>query len=193
MRGQFTIEFTLAAVSFIVLMVYVMTFVNKEVPMFSSQHMSNEIKARTFQISEMLIFDDGDWDGMPTDPINPSNPARIGLSSGYHILNKTKIGYLNDLCLTEDGYKKILSLLNINTHFTIEQYSGFRSFMVSENRCLDLLVKSSSLKLLACPPEGSENWECMDKLTEGVTKRHQMVRYAPDEDADVINITVGVW
>ena len=188
MRGQFTIEFTLAAVSFVILIVYAMTFVNKEVPLFTSQHELDEIKARAFQISEFLIFDDGEWDN------DPSDPARIGLSNGYHIVNKTKMQYLDNLCSTEEGYKKILSLLNINTHLTANEYTGFRSFLLSENRCVSISAYSSSSNLIRCPPEsGTDTWECINTLVEQVTQQYQIVRYSPSEDRDTINITVGVW
>ncbi|MBI3412483.1 MAG: hypothetical protein HY051_00185 [Candidatus Aenigmarchaeota archaeon] len=185
-KGQFTVEFIIAVVAFIILVVYVINFVSREVPAFTSRHNSDSIKARAFQISEFLIFDDGAWDADQNDP------PRTGLSSGYHTLNNTKIKYLNTLCSTENGYKKILSNLNINTHFTITGYADFKSYLLSENRCADISIFDSSSKLLSCPPAGSQNWECMVTRTDS-TERHQIVRYAPNTTGGAINITVGVW
>ncbi len=186
LKGQFTVEFIIAVVSFMFLVVYVMNFVNNEVPPFTSRHNSDIIKVRALQVSELLIFDDGVWDA------SPLNPPRIGLASGYHTLNRTKISYLNTLCSTEPGYGKILSNLNINTHLPANSYADFKSYLISENRCVDISVYDASSEILSCPPSGAENWECMNIKTSA-TQRHQMVRYAPDTDGRIINITVGVW
>ncbi|MBI1971999.1 MAG: hypothetical protein HYS53_01735 [Candidatus Aenigmarchaeota archaeon] len=185
-KGQFTVEFIIAVVSFILLVVYVMNFVNNEIPPFTSQHNSDAVRARTFQISEFLIFDDGVWDA------NPNDPPRIGLGSGYHKINRTKVQYLDTLCSTEAGYGRILSRLNINTHFPADSYTDFKSYLLSENKCLDISIYDTSSRLLLCPPSGSQNWECVSTRTS-VTQRYQIVRYAPDTDGGVINITVGVW
>ncbi|MBI4168235.1 MAG: hypothetical protein HY515_04740 [Candidatus Aenigmarchaeota archaeon] len=186
LKGQFTVEFIIAVVSFILLVVYVMNFVNNELPPFTSQHNSDIIKVRALQISELLIFDDGVWDS------NPLNPPRIGLASGYRTLNRTKTSYLNTLCSTEAGYGKILSNLNINTHLQTNSYVDFKNYLISENRCADISIYDSSSKLLSCPPAGSDNWECVNIKTSA-TQRYQIVRYAPDTDGRIINMTVGVW
>ncbi|MFH0889782.1 MAG: hypothetical protein V1836_01395 [Candidatus Aenigmatarchaeota archaeon] len=185
MKGQFTIEFIIAIVSFIVIVVYVMNFVNKEVPLFTAKHASDELRTRAYQISEVLVFDDGDWDS--------SDPSHIGLSSGYHVLNRTKAQRLNTLCSTEAGYKKILSTLNINTHTTPNQYTDFKSYMISENKCLELFVYDNTGAIVSCPPAGSQTWECISTFAGGATQKYSIVRYAPDTNGNVINITVGVW
>lgn len=176
----------MAAVSFIVLVVYVMNFVNKELPPFTSRHNSDVIRARALQISELLVFDDGLWD------VDQLNPPRIGLASGYHKINRTKVQYLNTLCSTETGYAKILSNLNINTHFDIKSYTDFKSYLISENRCVDISIRDFSSEMLSCPPAGSNSWECVNTKS-AETQRYQIVRYAPDTNGGVINITVGVW
>ena len=107
-------------------------------------------------------------------------------------MNKTKIQYLNTLCSTEAGYSKMLSNLNINTHFPVDRYTDFKSYLLSENRCLDLSIYDSSSKLLSCPPAGSDSWECVNTKSTA-TQRYQIVRYAPDTNGGVINITAGVW
>ncbi len=196
-KGQFTVEFIIAVVSFIVIVVYSMNFVSNETIPFSSQHNSNIIRARAYQISEFLIFDDGAWDGTPADfnnaDPNPLNPARIGLGGGYHILNNTKLQYLNTLCSTEAGYSRILSKLNINNHVPIANYKDFKSYLLSENRCADISVYDAGSQLVLCPPKIiSENWECMKSKTAAV-ERHQIVRYALNGAGEVINMTVGVW
>ncbi len=185
-KGQFTVEFVIAVISFIVLVVYVMDFVGKETPLFTSKHASDEMKSLSYQISEFLIFDDGSWDA------NPSDPPRLGLSSGYHIINITKAEYLNTLCSTEAGYKKILSLLNINTHTDVKSYTDFRSYLITENRCADISVYNTTHLALVCPPTGSTTWECINTRS-AMTQRYQTVRYSPDTKGDVVNITVGVW
>lgn len=176
----------MATVSFIILVVYVMNFVNKELPPFTSRHNSDVIRARALQISEFLVFDDGMWDA------DQANPPRIGVSSGYHTINRTKVQYLNVLCSTEAGYAKILSNLNMNTHFDARSYTDFKSYLISENRCVDISIYDSSSALLKCPPTGSGSWECVN-VKSAATQRYQMVRYAPDTAGGVINITVGVW
>ncbi len=185
-KGQFTVEFIIAIVSFIVLVVYTMDFVGKETPLFTSKHASDEMKSLSYQISEFLIFDEGSWDAAPADP------ARLGLSSGYHIINITKTVYLNTLCSTEPGYKKLLSLLNINTHADTRSYTNFKSYLIAENKCVDLSVYNTTHPLIACPPPGSQAWECVNTKS-AMTQRYQTVRYSPDTAGDVINMTVGVW
>ncbi len=185
-KGQFTVEFIIATVSFIVLVVYSMDFVVKETPLFTSKHTSDEMKSLSYQISEFLIFDDGSWD------TNPSDPSRLGLSGGYHAINMTKAGYLNTLCSTEAGYKKILSLLNINTHADAGSYTDFRSYLIAENRCTDVSVYNTTRLVLECPPPGSQAWECVNTRS-AMTQRYQTVRYSPSTAGDVTNITVGVW
>ncbi len=187
MKGQFTVEFIIAVVSFIVIVVYVMNFVGREVPAYTSRHASDELRTRAYQISEVLIFDDGDWDDIPLEA------SHIGLSSGYHILNKTKIEKMGTLCATEDGYKKILSTLNINTHTTPNEYANYKSYMLTENKCADISIRDTAGEILSCPPAGSQTWECVKTFAGGVTQKYNIVRYSPDTDGNVINITVGVW
>ncbi|MBI2084962.1 MAG: hypothetical protein HYT71_00435 [Candidatus Aenigmarchaeota archaeon] len=196
-KGQFTVEFIMAVVSFIIIVVYAMNFASNEMTPFSSQHNSNIIQARAYQISEFLIFDDGSWDGLPADFANenpnPLNPARIGLGNGYHILNGTKIKYLNTLCSSEAGYSRILSKLNINNHVPVESFKDFKSYLLSENRCVDISIYDPYSQLVSCPPKAeSENWECVKSKTSA-TERLQIVRYSLNDAGEIINMTVGVW
>ncbi len=196
-KGQFTVEFIMAVVSFIIIVVYTMNFTSNEMTPFSSQHNSDIIQVRAYQISEFLIFDDGGWDGLPVDFANPNpnplNPASVGLGGGYHILNGTKIQYLNTLCSSEAGYSRILSKLNINNHVPVESYKDFKSYLLSENRCVDISIYDPHSQLVSCPPKaGSDNWECIKSKTSA-TERKQIARYSLNDGGEIINMTVGVW
>jgi len=67
-----------------------------------------DTRSTAFQISNIIMFDEGHPENW-----NADNVERIGLSSGFYALSTTKIDELKDICESENGYRKFLSIIGI--------------------------------------------------------------------------------
>jgi hypothetical protein len=94
MKGIANIEFILSVVVFISTIIFVTMTIINNVPFLHNEAVSDHIKSRAYQLSDILLFDEGspsNW--------NENNVAVIGLSAGNpYNLSNAKIISLNELC-----------------------------------------------------------------------------------------------
>lgn len=169
-KGQFTIEFIVAVVVFLALMVYSLTFVTYIVPNFQSEHQSNLLKSKAYQISELLLFDSGLWDG--------TKFVRVGLASDYYMLNYTKMNWLNSECASHyEDY--LLPSLGLKGNKVIN------GIVVPMNYYIKIVISNSTKTIVNCGPDV--------KYLYNDTTTVNIVRYAVDENMDVTKITLRLW
>ncbi len=122
MKGQLTIEYMITFAAFIGLIVFIYLQYTSNIPQFITQIDKEDSRSRAFQLSELLLNDNGhlaNWN-------EPGNPVeRIGLS--YEGENKTnlvsleKIEDLDNLC--SSGYLDVQDKLAFDEPFSIYFYS----------------------------------------------------------------------
>jgi hypothetical protein len=104
-----SVDFYVALVVFIVIVVYFLFQISTIVPTFINQIEEQRMMSEAYQVSEILLNDIGqpkNWDTLPIGQI-----SRFGMSD--HNANKTnliaisKANSLNFLCLGEQGYKDV--------------------------------------------------------------------------------------
>ncbi|MFA4819996.1 MAG: hypothetical protein WC613_03505 [Candidatus Aenigmatarchaeota archaeon] len=111
MKGVVEIEFVISVFVFITTVSFVTGIVISNLPVFHSASTSETLKSKSWQYSEMLLFDEGaplDWQ-LPDKDIK-----RIGLSTGSrYFLDESKIIKLYDLCSV--GYAAVKDKLGVDT------------------------------------------------------------------------------
>jgi hypothetical protein len=119
-KGVLDIEFMLSVFVFLTALSFVLITLVSNIPKFHQDTVSQDIKAKAFQISEMLMFDQGwptDWTG--------STAKRIGLSEGSrYILNSSKIDNFVSLCINDYSRVKNMLGLEYNNDIVIEINTG---------------------------------------------------------------------
>lgn len=103
-KGQAVFEFLIAAMFFFYIVFYVINHLNTTAIVFSNDFYMNSLEHRAFQISEILLHQEGKWNG--------SFPEAIGLSAGWPVLNETKIQYFQAYC--GDNRSDMLKKLDID-------------------------------------------------------------------------------
>jgi len=105
MKGTLDIEFILAIIVFLSTISFVTFVILSNIPVFHGESISEDLRARAYEISQLIIFDQGypsDW--------NPSNVLRIGLSNGTgYVIDTIKVENLKSLCASD--YARTKSLL----------------------------------------------------------------------------------
>lgn len=106
MKGQVNVEFIVSFLVFLSILSFVSFKIISNYPEFRKETIKNFMISKAYQISHILIYDDGyppDW--------NLSNVEMIGLTSGVpYILNYNKILELN---CNETEYQKIKSIFGV--------------------------------------------------------------------------------
>jgi hypothetical protein len=129
-KGVIDIEFILSVVLFFGTITFVSFMIISNVPVFHNEAVNDDIRARAYEISQVLMFDEGypkDW--------SAANVKTIGLSAGEHyILSEDKIASLNALC--SSNYTLAKNMLG----------QGFR------NEIKITITDSNGAELLTCLP-----------------------------------------
>ena len=114
MKGVVNIEFVLSILVFLSTITFVSFIVISNIPYIHHESISEHIKSRAYQVSYLLLFDEGH----PTD-WNENTVAKLGLSNGNpYELDEDKIADLNDLCGSDKNRTKEL-LGNIGLYIDI--------------------------------------------------------------------------
>ncbi len=180
MKGQFTIEFVVSAMLFVAIIVYIMTTVSGSIPLFKSQHRTNELKSIAYHISEVMVFSKGSWDADPIRPIS------IGLGADYYVMNSTRIQYFNMSC--SNSYSNILKALNFDVEEERE-FQKYESWALFKKKCVGISMRNSTGFIACYPPKDSD---CDVRLSQNTTIG-EITRYATDDRENFFNITVDVW
>ncbi|HIG96845.1 MAG TPA: hypothetical protein HA230_00675 [Candidatus Aenigmarchaeota archaeon] len=159
MKGVVEIEFIISIFVFITTVSFVTSIVISNMPLFHGASMSDTLKAKSWQYSEMLLFDEG----APTDWQLPDKDVkRIGLSNGKrYVLDKDKIDKLAALC--SSGYASVKDKLGLD----------FRNDIIIEVSYLD-----------DSPVTGSSKTICGPSAVTQIRPRFQTVRLGILNDAD---------
>lgn len=108
MKGIVNIEFILSIVVFLTVISFVTITIINNIPVFEGEFINNKIKMRGYQISYILLFDEGfpkNW--------SYENILRFGLSSGNpYFINNTKILELEKYC--NKNYTDFRKMVNGN-------------------------------------------------------------------------------
>ncbi|MCX6815516.1 MAG: hypothetical protein NT120_01520 [Candidatus Aenigmarchaeota archaeon] len=105
MKGIIDIEFILSVVVFLSTISFVAMLIINNIPVFHGDSVSEDLRARAYQISQVLIFDKG-----APEYWTVGNVLRVGLSNGTkQTMNTTKIANLASLC--SSSYENTKSLL----------------------------------------------------------------------------------
>lgn len=137
LKGQSTLEYLLSFSLFIAIVIYIYLMYMANVPKFVETAKIENIRSKSFQLSQHLISDVGypaDWYIYADDLIK-----RIGLSdqnyNQQNMLSKLKIDRLQQVCGGE-GYGKVQNWLALNQSFSIyisdiDPNTGIRTPMAS--------------------------------------------------------------
>lgn len=104
MKGVINIDFVVSILIFLSTISFVSVSIVNNLPIFHHESLSDTLKARSYQISHLFLFDEGfpsNWD--------MNTVQRIGLSEDPYILDRDKIDELNALCLSD--YERVRALL----------------------------------------------------------------------------------
>ena len=114
MKGFQEVEFIISVFVFITTISFVTIVIINNIPLFYNIALTENLKAKSFQFSEILLFDEGypkNWNSMQLSGIN-----RIGLSVGQnYFIDKQKIDKLSEFCSLPNNYKIVKSKLGIAT------------------------------------------------------------------------------
>ncbi len=139
-KGTLDIEFMVSVLVFLTAISFVSISVINNIPKLHQESFSQDLKSKSFQISELLMFDAGEppgWGGV-------SQAKRLGLSNGTkYYLSSAKISalnaYCNDAVNKAANYDKIKDLLGLD----------FTNDIIIDIKDL------SSVSKLACGPEAT--------------------------------------
>ncbi len=168
-KGVLDIEFMISIMVFLTAIAFVSFSLVNNIPKLHQESLSQDIKSKAFQISELLMFDQGwptNWNTLLPDQDGQVN--RLGLSGGNrYFLDSEKVTKLNTYCTIPGKYDKIKDLLGLD----------FRNEVSIEIHDTDLIVKM----------------DCKPPVTSQVRPKATITRIAIDSATNKILImTVSV-
>ena len=140
MKGFQEIEFIISIFVFITTVSFVTLIIINNIPLFYNIALTENLKAKSYQFSEILLFDEGypkNWNTMQLSDIN-----RIGLSNGQnYFLDINKISKLSEYCSNPNNYEIVKTKMGV----------GQGRDIIIEASYLDGSPVASSLNLCAPP------------------------------------------
>lgn len=114
MKGIAEIEFIISVFVFITSISFVTVLLINNIPLFHNSAFTEGLKSKSWQFSEMLLFDQGypkDWQTKQFNEVR-----RIGFSSGSrYFIDQNKLSGMNAFCLDPNtGYNGIKQLLGLD-------------------------------------------------------------------------------
>ena len=164
MKGQMVFEFIIATVLFFSIVFYVLNFLNTQTEIYSADYLTNELQSKGFQISEMLVHNQGIW-------YDDGSASVIGLSNKWPILNSTKINMLEDYCLNH--YDELLEKLDME--MATPYGTRFMKIVIEINET------GTENEIMKCGYE-----------PQNITVV-RVERYGITEEDKILRISVGVW
>ena len=161
MKGFQEIEFVISVFVFITTVSFVTIIIINNIPLFYNIALTENLKSKSYQFSQMLLFDEGyprNWDTMQLSDI-----SRLGLSSGQkYFLDKNKIDSLSAFCSNPNNYEIVKSKIGI----------------ASER---DFILESTYLD---GSPVGSTAQVCKPPVTTKIRQQFQITRFGVLNIAD---------
>lgn len=110
MKGILDIEFAVSLFVFLVVLSFVTISIVGTIPLLREQALTDDIRSKAWQLSELLVFDTGEPSSWTIETVR-----RIGLSNGTRYgIDSTKITRLRTLCDGRDGYLRVKELLTVS-------------------------------------------------------------------------------
>lgn len=138
MKGVVNVDFIVSILIFLSTISFVSISISNNLPFFHQESHTEAIKARSYQISHLLMFDEGypeNWD--------MNTVERIGLSEAPYVLKRSKIDELNLLCASD--YERVRALL---TDYKTDVIIEIRS---NENPLQDPILSCGTVKTIVRP------------------------------------------
>jgi hypothetical protein len=164
MKGQLVFEFVVAALFFLAIIIYTINYLNSTVFLYTSDYYENSLESKAWQISEILVRNEGIWAGSNE---NQMTPSVIGLAENWPVLNESKINSLNWYC---SNFKDdTMWLLNIdpNNHGAVLE--------------INKSISGTDIPMLVCGdlPRGIQN--------------AKLSRFGISEDGNLLKVRVWYW
>lgn len=111
------IQYMMAFIAFIGLVMYIYSSYSKNVPDFINEISKEAVRSEAFQLSELLINDAGE----PSNWETAGSPRRLGFSDELmnksNLISKSKIDNFNGNydCMIQGDYDQVKSLLGLKT------------------------------------------------------------------------------
>ncbi|MBI2971224.1 MAG: hypothetical protein HYY37_02270 [Candidatus Aenigmarchaeota archaeon] len=165
MKGVVDIEFVISVLVFLVTISFTVITIGRQFPSLEERALTDDIKSKSYQLAELLIFDEGEPKNWETKPLG--EVRRIGLSSGQHyILDIDKITSLQAICNGD--------------------YAAFKSILgLSEDVSIYITDSGENSAVLTCPP-----FEQSKSRPEFVTHRFATLQEAGGFTVLEINVTL---
>ena len=161
MKGLAEIEFIVSVFVFLTTISFVTFIIINNIPILHNAALTERLKSRSYQYSELLFFDEGspkDWQSVP------ENASRLGLSTGRrYFIDKNKVDALSVICL---DYQKVKEKLAIEQN--------------------DIIIDVSYLD--NTPVTGSSSVICKPVFTTQLRPQFQTTRLGILTDGSVIKI-----
>ncbi len=176
MKGKMVFEFTVAALLFFSIMLFIITYLNQNVRSFSSDAYREVLQSKAFQISEMLAKNRAVWP--------EQYDLRVaGLEKEWPVLNMTQIVWLQNYCnwktgSVETGYNSLKELLGLKERMYDFDTGENRNFNVT---IVDIEAAGPGSVLLNCGKD------------PGGAARAFVRRIAVSESMKLLALDVSVW
>ncbi len=116
-KGIVDIEFVISILVFLTVLTFVTYSVIAMIPRLHQVSFNQDIKSKAFQLSELMMFDEGepkDW-GTNAAVTTIDDIERMGFSSGRdYSLDTNKISKFNAFCNAPGNYAKMKDLLGLD-------------------------------------------------------------------------------
>lgn len=106
-KGQFNIEYLVALIIFVSIIIFLSSQLAQAVPQFHTSSMSNRLQAQAFRISDTLVKTPGEpqrWE--------LTNASVFGFAESAYLINTTKLAAFNTACLGD--YEKTKNTLGFD-------------------------------------------------------------------------------
>lgn len=124
MKGQFSVDYYVSIILFIVFVVYILFQLTRFLPTYINEVNDQRIKVEAYQISELLINDPGvpsNWETLGQARIGEIK--RIGLldmtQNKTNLVSIAKVNSLNTTCGSVNGYNAIRGAIVTDYQFSI--------------------------------------------------------------------------
>ena len=172
MKGVSEIEFIISVFVFITSVSFVTIIIINNIPLFHNKAFTDDLRAKSWQYSEILLFDEGYPKNWQTKQL--TDVKRIGFSSGFYIIDRTKLNQLNVFCSDPNiGYNKIKNLLGLDV-------------------ANDIVIEASNLD--DTPVIGTSKIICGPSVTTQLRPQFQIVRLGilNFDDKPVIRLKITI-
>ena len=122
-KGQENFEFIISVMVFLSVTSFITIQIINNISSMRRDLLTEDMRSTAFQISNIIILDGGypnNW--------NSGNVERIGIADGFYSISQNKLNELKNICESDGGYKKFLSIIGTDVskdiYLNISKLSG---------------------------------------------------------------------